>query len=155
MKCLPFALVMLFVSSFLWGQTNWRAEWLRLNLTDAETSQLISLVKSTQPEIERDRAERSIVHAQLERLLLEPAPAMTDIEALVRSGADWDIKIRLLRIGRSLQVRADIGNERWALLSHLAAKVSEAEKLGKHPLVSKASDKTNTRELFLLLEDFN
>lgn len=137
------------------AQPDMRQELKRLALSEPQMQQVVEVVRSTLPEIEKARAESRVVQAELARLLLDDNPAKAEIEKLVRQGLDWDAKVKLLRIDRSLKIRAIVGKDHWAGLSDLSRRVFEAEKAGKRPMMAKDDDKPALKNLLKVLRDLN
>jgi hypothetical protein len=137
------------------AQAEVRQDIKRIELTDAQIQDVVKVVRDTQSELEKARAEGRVVQAQLARLLLDDNPARGDLEKFVRLGQDWDFKVKMIRIDRSLKIRSIVGRDKWALLSGLSQRVLEAEKAGKPPVAPKDDDKAPLRELLGVLRDLN
>jgi len=152
---LLFCLLALALGGTATAQVDARQELKRLGLSDVQMQQVVETVRASMPELEKARAESRIVQAQLARLLLEDNPAKADLEKTVRQGLEWDFKIRMARIDRSLKLRAIVGKDQWAALSSLSQKVLEAERQGKRLSLEKEDDKPVARDLLRLLKDLN
>lgn len=131
-----------------------RQDLKRLELTEAQMQQVAEIVRVSQPDLDKARAEAKVVQAQLARLLLEDNPSKTEIEKLVRQGLEWDYKAKMLRIDRSLKLRAIVGKDRWAGLSSLSQRLYESAKLGRQMPQGK-DDGPALKNLLKVLKDLN
>lgn len=148
------ALALLLVGS-LSAQGEIRQELKRLDLTPDQTKELVKIIRDSQAELEKDRAEIKVAQAQLSRLLLDENPNRGDLEKQVRIATEWDFKVKMLRIDRSLKIRALVGKDKWALLSALSARVLEAEKAGRKLPPPKDGDPPEGQTLLESLKDLN
>lgn len=137
------------------AQTEVRQDIKRIELTDPQIQDVVKEIRDTQSDLEKARAENRVVQAQLARLLLDDNPARNDIEKLVRQGQDWDLKVKMIRIDRSLKIRSIVGKDKWALLSGLSQRILDDERLGKKPLAPKDDDKAPLKDLLTVLRDLN
>lgn len=149
------AALVLFLGGTLSAQGDLRQEIKRLDLTDTQIQDVVKIVRDTQPDLEKARAEAKVTQAKLARLLLEENPARSDLERLVREGLEWDYKIKMIRIDRSLKIRGVIGKNGWAGLSSLSLRVLEAEKAGKKIAAPRDDDQKSLKDLLTLLRDLN
>lgn len=153
MKPLLFFASLVVLGGSLAAQPNLGQEVRRLDLTEAQITEVVKVIRESQPELLKAQAESRVVQANLARLLIEDAPSKAQIDKLLREGLDWDLKAKSLRIDRSLKIRAIVGKERWAGLSHLSLRALEAEKTGKK-FVDR-DEKGALKELLALLRDLN
>lgn len=153
MKPLLFLTGLVVLGGTLAAQPNLGQEVRRLDLTEAQITEVVKVIRDSQPELLKARAESRVVQANLTRLLLEDAPSKAQIEKLLREGLEWDLKAKALRIDRSLKIRSIVGKERWAGLSHLSLRALEAEKGGRK--LPDRAEKGALEELLGLLRDLN
>jgi hypothetical protein len=108
-----------------------RKELKSLALEDKEVDSLEKIVQRDADALEKAQAEIRILQARLERLMLEKKPPMEDIKTLVKQSLDWEFQIRMIRIQRNLDIRALIGDDRWAKAYRLAKEYVQVRKNGK------------------------
>lgn len=153
MKPLFFLTGLFVLGGALTAEPDLGQEVRRLDLTEAQITAVVQVIRDTRPELLKAQAESRVVQANLARLLLEDAPGKAQIDKLLREGLEWDLKAKALRIDRSLKIRAIVGKDRWAGLSHLSLRALEAEKSGKK--LPKSDEKGALKELLGLLRDLN
>lgn len=152
---LAFAACVLLFGGAASAQNEIRQEVKRLDLTEAQIVDVVKVIRDAQADLDKARADVQVTRAQLARLLLDDNPVRADLEKQVRLGLEGDFKVRMLRIDRSLKIRAIVGKDKWAKLSALSAKVVEAEKNGRRPLAPLAEDKGAARDFLDVIRDLN
>jgi len=85
----------------------------RLDMDEASFDRLIELNRETQQQAQAAAVEQKILQAQLEKLLLDEDPDMRKVEQLLRESLEWKLKVELARIGRSVEMRKILGEDRW------------------------------------------
>jgi len=148
------AALVLLTGAPLFAQGEIRQELKRLDLTPAQGKEVAQLVRESQADLEKARAEIKVAQAQLARLLLEDRPVRADLEKQVRIASDWDFKIKMLRIDRSLKIREIVGKDKWAQLSALAVRLLEAERQGKR-IPALKDDEGGLKDLLETIRDLN
>jgi hypothetical protein len=152
---IAFAACLLLLGGAASAQNEIRQEVKRLDLTEAQMVDVVKVIHDAQGDLDKARADVQVSRAQLARLLLDDNPVRADLEKQVRQGLEGDFKVRMMRIDRSLKIRAIVGKDKWALLSSLSAKVVEAEKTGRRPLAPLAEDKGSARDFLEVIRDLN
>jgi len=132
-----------------------RQDLKRLNLTEAQVTQVLEIWKATELDLDRARAEAKVAQAEVAKLLLEASPDRAALEKQVRRGAEAEVQAKMVRIDRSLRLRALLGNEAWAVLSKAALGALEDRKAGRGSPRPQADDKPAFRELLQRLGDLN
>lgn len=108
-----------------------RKDMKSLALEDKEIEALEKIMVKNDDDLTKAQAEIKILQAKLERLMLEKKPPMDDIKAIVKQSLEWEYKIRIVRIERNMEIRAVIGDERWAKAYRLAKIYAQMKRTGK------------------------
>ena len=87
-----------------------------LKMSRAEIEELQELLGQDQKQIRYAVADRRVLEAELERLLIEDDPDMTGVEAALRRILEKEVTIRLQEIKRRIAVRKLLGDERLEIL---------------------------------------
>jgi hypothetical protein len=113
------------------GQGAWRREVKELDLKPAELKGITALISRNVDSLATAASEMKIVQARLERLLLEKEPDLEAIRQLVKSGLEWELKARMVRIEWAIELRKLLGPDRWARMQKLQREYLQAKRSGK------------------------
>ena len=117
------AVVFVLLGSFLWGQSLSDQEILRrLNLNQAQLERITELNREYELVKREATIEQNFYKAQLERLLLQPDPDMSEIEETLRNSMEWKLKDTMADVERRIEIRKAIGEDKWI---HLLRLISE------------------------------
>ena len=85
----------------------------RLGLTQEQTAEIREIAGREEKVIREAQAELNVIRAQLEKLLLKPAPDMREVERLLQSSLEWKLRSEMAGIRRRVEIRALVGEDRW------------------------------------------
>ncbi len=100
-------------------QVPWENEQLyeRVGLTEQQRTGIREIVDREDRVIRAAQAELNVIRAQLEKVLLNPAPDMREVERLLQSSLEWKLKSEMAGIRRRVEIRALVGEDKWADLA--------------------------------------
>jgi len=113
------------------GGAGWRRDVKDLDLKPAEIKAIQAILDRQEDQLATATSEMKIVQARLERLLLDKEPDLEAIRQLVKSSLDWELKARMVRIERAIELRKLLGTDRWARLQKLQREYLLAKRSGK------------------------
>lgn len=102
-----------------------------LKLSDEELKSIEAILAKDESELAKDKADVQVLQAQLSRLMLDKDPALDAAGAIVRKSLDLEYSIRMIQLGRQLEIKRLIGDERWASLYRLIRGLRQAERAGR------------------------
>ncbi len=93
-----------------------RRLWQKLGLNDQQIGQVREIFERTDKVVRESRAEIDVLKAELRRLLLHEPVEMAQVEKQLRSGLEWEYRLRLAQIRRQVDLRQLLGDETYARL---------------------------------------
>jgi len=87
-------------------------------LSEQEVKELTRVFDETEAAIREARVEMDVLKAQLRRLLFKEAEKvdMREVERLMRSSLEWELKERMAQVRRQVELRRVLGDRRYARL---------------------------------------
>ncbi len=125
-------------------------------LTGQEREQVRAITEETARAVREAQAEIQILKARLNKELLQEQVDMNAVERLVRQAMEWEVKARLARIRREVEIRKLLGDRRWAALMQRIRRGSQVdERLQKRldELLELARNPRNAGQLDRALRD--
>ena len=136
-------------------------------LSEQERQQIRGITEETAQTIREAQAEIQILKARLNKELVQRQVDMKAVEQLVREAMEWEVKARLARIRRDVEVRKILGDRRWAALmdgarrrgqidERLQQRLDEVLKLAHDPRLADRFDRSlqgHLRELQRLVQE--
>lgn len=102
----------------------------KLALDPKELDQIEKVLDKDEDALAKARAEIRVIQARLARLLLEQDVPMDQVQALVKESLDWEYKVRMIQIGRQIDLRRILGDGRWSSLFKLGRALPAIEGAG-------------------------
>jgi Na+-transporting methylmalonyl-CoA/oxaloacetate decarboxylase gamma subunit len=102
-----------------------------LNLSDEELKSIEAILAKDETDLAKDRADIQVLQAQLSRLMLDKDPGMDAAGAIVKKSLDLEYSVRMIQLGRQIQIKKLLGDERWATLYRFMRTAREAERTGR------------------------
>jgi len=110
-----------------------RKELKDLAIQPAEVDAIERILEKDEAAVILAQGDLKVLQAQLERLMLEKEPPMTDIRKLLEQSLRIEMSLRLIRIERTIALRKLLGDRRWAVLERLGRVYTLAKRSGKLP----------------------
>jgi len=130
-----------------------RRDFLGLDLKATEFQAIKAIVDKDAKELERQRATIRECQARLAKLMIAEKPDLGEIGLVVRQSLDAEYAQRMIQISRNLDLRALLGDERWAALYRIVKGLQlfpKAEDL--RDLVAKETDPAGLKALYQVLK---
>lgn len=130
-----------------------RRDYMSLDLKPREFEALKAIVERDAKELERQRAAIRESQARLAKLMIAEKPDLAEIGLVVRQSLDAEYAQRMIQISRNLDLRALLGDERWAALYRIVKGLqlfAKAEEL--RDLVGRETDPSSLRALYQVLK---
>lgn len=102
-----------------------------LDLKPAELDRIEAVLAKDEGALARDRADIKVLQAQITRLLVDKDPSTDALGKAVKQSLDLEYQIRMIQIGRQLEVRKILGDERWASLLRFSRLAVDAQRAGR------------------------
>jgi Spy/CpxP family protein refolding chaperone len=93
-----------------------RRLWQKLGLNDQQIGQVREIFERADKVVRESRAEIDVLKAELRRALLREPVDMAQVEKQLRSGLEWEYRLRLAQIRRQVDLRHLLGDETYARL---------------------------------------
>lgn len=129
-----------------------RRDYVSLNLEPKELEAIKAIVERDAKELERQRATIRESQARLAKLMIAEKPDLAEIGLVVRQSLDAEYAQRMIQISRNLDLRALLGDERWAALYRIVKGLqlfTKAEELRE--IVGHDSDAASLRTFYQVL----
>ncbi|MBN1520270.1 MAG: hypothetical protein JW923_09275 [Spirochaetales bacterium] len=124
-----------------------------VNLGQDEAERILERLAKDGRELERARAEIREAQARVARLLLDEKPDLGAIQDTVRKSLEAEYLIRMAQIRRNLDLRALLGDQRWAALWRLSREYTTLARSGDlRRLADKADDAERLAPLIEVLK---
>lgn len=102
-----------------------------LDLKPAELDRIEALLTKDEVAMTRARADIKVIQAQITRLLVDQDPSMDALAKAVRQSLDLEYQIRMIQLGRQLEIRRILGDKRWASLLRFSRLATDAQRQGR------------------------
>jgi biopolymer transport protein ExbB/TolQ len=124
-KCI-ITLVFVLLAGFASAQVRLEVEILeKLDIDEQDIEKIQEINTETNDTVQKAQAEVNIIRARIERLLLDADVSLGEVEKLLRSALEWELKMRMAQIERELSIRRTIGDEKWARLREAQRRLKE------------------------------
>ena len=125
-KKLIITLVFVLLAAFASAQVRPEVEILeKLDIDEQDIEKIQEINTETNDTVQKAQAEVNIIRARIERLLLDADVSLGEVEKLLRSALEWELKIRMAQIERELSIRRTIGDEKWVRLREARRRLKE------------------------------
>jgi len=96
----------------------------KAGLSEQEIAEVTAVFDDTEKIIQGARLEIDVLRAQLRKLLFaeEQKVEMREVERLLRSSLEWELKERMAQVRRQVELRRILGDRRYA---HIIAQLRE------------------------------
>jgi len=118
------AVILLIIGACIYGQNMPDAALMnqladRIGLSEEETERVMNIFQDTESVMQEANLELNIFKAQLARLLFSSDVDMREVEELLKSSYEWQLRRQLAQIRRQVEIRKILGEERWVQYSRL------------------------------------
>ena len=100
---------------------------VRLGLNEGETEGMLRVYRETDEMIHEADLELDIYRAQLAKLLYSRDVDMGEVEKLLRTSYEWQLKRQLAQIRRQVEIRRILGDERWSQYSRIIRNMQQRD----------------------------
>ncbi|MBA7649179.1 hypothetical protein ES703_56973 [subsurface metagenome] len=84
-----------------------------LGLKEEEIIRIMKIQGETEKVKREAQIELNLYKAQLEKILFSPDVDLEEVEKILRASMEWKLKSELAEIGRRVEIRKIMGEERW------------------------------------------
>jgi hypothetical protein len=120
--------LLLFAAAGAVAQDKGAVLFKRLGLSEAQVGQARKVYADANAGARMTREDLKIQRAELAKALMAKVPARADYEGIVRRIADLEASLRLTCIEAELQIRAAVGDDKWAQLRRTMRNLPEKAK---------------------------